>query len=101
MTSNVFLPWLTSLPGDGNSSVMTRAVTGHSWNHLYVWVTLASGAMVLIIAFTFRQTLVKHLRRFSNHYLSLTDYNICAVHHRDCLGDPECLIPCNLHVITQ
>ena len=51
MTSNVFLPWLTSLPGDGNSSVLTRAVTGHTWNHLYVWVTLASAAMVLLIAF--------------------------------------------------
>ena len=101
MTSNVFLSWLTSLPGDGDSSVLTRAVTGHTWNHLYVWVTLASGAMVLLIGFTFRQTLVKHLRRFSNHYLSLTDYNICAVHHRDRLGDPECLIPCNLLVIAH
>ena len=51
ITSNVLLPWLTSLPGDGNSSMLTRAVTGHSWNHLYVWVTLASAAMVLLIAF--------------------------------------------------
>ena len=51
MKSIVFLPWLTSLPGDGNSSVLTRAVSGHTWNHLYVWVTLASGAMVLLIAF--------------------------------------------------
>ena len=51
MTSNVLLPWLTSLPDDGNSSVLTRAVTGHTWNHLYVWVTLASAAIVLLIAF--------------------------------------------------
>ena len=51
LRSNVLLPWLTSLPGDGNSSVLTRAVSGHTWNHLYVWVTLASAAMVLLIAF--------------------------------------------------
>ena len=51
MTSNLFLSWLTSLPGDGNSSMLTRAVSGHTWNHLYVWVTLASAAMVLLIAF--------------------------------------------------
>ena len=51
MTSSVLLPWLTSLPGDGNSSMLTRAVTGHTWNHLSVWVTLASAAMVLIITF--------------------------------------------------